>query len=146
MYHDYTQEELRTFCRQNIENFEIWARNLIHEKMSANYGPDYINYKVSDENFLIKREIREHVLGMLKKEPSRYNRAVDTLYVDHIIYFLCHDKLYPTLFKEISILQTVKYSQISFCGREITIISKYFHNIHIVLHNSLSVDYFLFLW
>ena len=61
MYFNYTQEELRSYCRQNIENFEIWARNIIHEKMSANYGSDYINYKVSDENYLVKKEIREHV-------------------------------------------------------------------------------------
>lgn len=100
MFYQYTQEELRAFCRKNIENFEIWARNIIHEKMIANYGSDYINYKVSDENFLIKREIREHVLKMLKKDISRYPRIVDTLFVDHIIYFFCHDKFYSTLFKE----------------------------------------------
>ena len=101
MYFNYTQEELRSYCRQNIENFEIWARNIIHEKMSANYGSDYINYKVSDENYLVKKEIREHVSKMLKKDPSRYPRIVDTLFVDHIIYFLCHNQLYPTLFKEV---------------------------------------------
>ena len=38
---------------------------------------------------------------MLAKEPSRYKRSVDTLFVDHIVYFLCHDKLYPKLFKEV---------------------------------------------
>lgn len=100
MYSFYTQDELRLICRQNIENFEIWARNFIHEKMNAKYGPDYINYKFPDGNYLIKKEVRQHVSDMLKKNPERFNRAVDTLFVDHIIYFLCHDKLYPTLFKD----------------------------------------------
>ena len=100
MYHEYSQDELRSYCRQNIENLEIWARNFIHEKMTAAYGKDYINYKTSDEAYLIKKEIRDHVARMKAKEPQRYNRDVDTLFIDHIIYLLCHDKLYKSLFKE----------------------------------------------
>ncbi len=100
MYHEYTQDELRSFCKQNIENLEIWARNLIHEKLTTKYGSNYIQYKTPEQKFLIKKEIRQHVDSMQKKDPDRYKRGVDALYIDHIIYFLCHDKFYNSLFKE----------------------------------------------
>lgn len=100
MYHSYTQDELRSYCKQNLENFEIWSRNLIHEKMLESYGVDYINYQKTDGNFLLKKELREHVSGMLKKNPERYKKPVDTLFIDDIVYILCHSTLYKSLFKE----------------------------------------------
>lgn len=99
MYHDYTQEELRAYCRKNIETLEVWARRLIHEKMIEEYGVGYIEKKIDHDNYLIKSDIRKHVKDMLRKEPERFHRAVDTLYIEHIIYFLCHPNFYKKLFK-----------------------------------------------
>ena len=61
MYHSYTQEQLRAYCRNCIEAMEIWARRLIDEKMTAEYGSSYIFQKVSPENYLVKDKIRKHV-------------------------------------------------------------------------------------
>ena len=55
------------------------------------------NLKVSDE-YIIKKEIRNHIKTMLSKEPDRFKRPVDTLFMEHIIYFLCNPKWYKKLF------------------------------------------------
>lgn len=99
MYHIYTEIELREYCRTNIETLEIWARRLIHEKMVEEYGENYINKQFDDGNFLVKSEIRKHIQGMLEKERNRFQRAVDTLFIEQIIYFLCHPVFYKKLFK-----------------------------------------------
>jgi len=100
MYHEYKQEELRSYCRNNIETVELWARRLIHEKMTSQYGDNYIDADINKNEKLIKKDIRDHVKKMLQKEPGRFNRPVDTLFLDHIVYFLCNEKWYKTLFKE----------------------------------------------
>lgn len=99
MYHEYTQEELRQYCRNNIESLEIWARRLIHEKMVEKYGDNYVNKQLKDGNYVVKAEIRKHIQGMMAKEPTRFHRAVDTLFIDQVIYFLCHPVWYKCLFK-----------------------------------------------
>ena len=99
LYHEYTQEELRQYCRNNIESLEIWARRLIHEKMVEKYGDGYVNKQLEDGNYLVKSDIRKHIQGMMSKEPTRFHRAVDTLFIDQIIYFLCHPVWYKVLFK-----------------------------------------------
>ena len=70
MYHEYTQDELRQFSRSNLETLEIWARRLIHEKMTEKYGNNYINTQKADGNYLVKSEIRKHIKTMMEKEPS----------------------------------------------------------------------------
>lgn len=100
MYYTYTEEELRSLCRQSIESLEMWARRLIHEKFEEKYGHNYINVKVSDDNYLIKKEVRNHVQRMQTKDPRRFPNIVDTLFFDHIIYFLCNPDFYRDLFKE----------------------------------------------
>lgn len=99
MYHEYTQEELRQYCRNNIESLEIWARRLIHEKMVEKYGENYVSKQFEDGNYLVNSEIRKHIQGMIENEPIRFHRAVDTLFIEQIIYFLCHPIWYKDLFK-----------------------------------------------
>lgn len=100
MYHEYTQEELRAYCRSCIESLEIWARRLVHEKMVEKYGENYIEKTLPDKNFLIKKEIRDHISTMQAKNPAKFSRPVDTLFIDQIIYFLCKKEWYASLFKE----------------------------------------------
>ena len=98
MYHICTEEELRTFCRQSIESLEMWARRLIHEELTEKYGTDYINHKTSEENYLIKNEVRDHVQTMWQNNNGRFHRTVDTLFFEHIIYFLCNPAFYRDMF------------------------------------------------
>ena len=100
MYHDYTQEELRAYSKACIESLEIWARHLIHKKMVEEYGLDYVNCKDNNGQPIIKTEVREHIAYIMRNEPERCKRPVDALYMDHIIYFLCHPNLYSKLFKD----------------------------------------------
>lgn len=100
MYHEYTQEELRAYCRSSIESLEIWARRLIHEKMTEKYGKEYVSATVPGGGFLIKTEVREHIYKMQTQNPGRFSRPVDTLFIDQIIYFLCKKEFYDSLFKE----------------------------------------------
>ena len=100
MYHEYTQEELRAYCRSCIESLEIWARRLVHEKMVEKYGENYIEKTLPDGNFLIKKEIRDHISTMQAKNPARFSRPVDALFIEQIIYFLCKKEWYDSLFKE----------------------------------------------
>lgn len=100
MYHDYTEEELRSYCRTCLESLETWARRLIHEKMTQKYGTSYINAKKENGEYIIKNAVRQHIQSMQKKEPDRFHQPVDTLFIDHIIYFLCNQNWYKNLFKE----------------------------------------------
>ncbi len=99
MYYEYTQEQLRAYSRTSIESFEIWARRLIHEQMTNKYGNDYINKTCEDGTPLVKNDIRKHVYKLKSKNPDRFKRDVDTLFTEHIIYFLCNPKWYNDLFK-----------------------------------------------
>ena len=99
MYHEYTQEQLRQYCRKNIESLEGWARRLIHEKMVVAYGENFANKQINNENYLINAKVRKHIQEKMEKEPLRFPRAVDTLFIDQIIYFLCHPVWYNDLFK-----------------------------------------------
>lgn len=99
MYHDYTQDELRSYCRTSIESLEIWARRLVHEKMTEKYGENYMNMTREDGSSFVKKDIKDHVSKMMSREPDRYKRPVDTLFIDQIIYFLCNQCWYNELFK-----------------------------------------------
>ena len=99
MYHEYTQEELRSYCRSCIESLEIWARRLVHEKMTETFGPNYVDVVRENGQPLIKTEIKNHIREMMAREPDRFKRPVDTLFIDQIIYFLCNQAWYSALFK-----------------------------------------------
>ena len=100
MYYEYTQEELRAFCRKSIEAVEMWGRRLVQEKMVENYGKNYMETVLPNGEFLVKKEIREHVSNMRKKEPGRFPRPVDALFIDQLIYFLCKADWYRRHFKD----------------------------------------------
>lgn len=100
MYHEYSQEELRSYCKTCIETLEIWARRLIHEKMVEVHGIHYIEKTLENGNYLVKKEIREHIQEMMEREPDRFSRPIDTLYISQITYFLTNRNWYNELFKE----------------------------------------------
>lgn len=98
MFYNFTDEELRSHCKTALESFEMWARRLIHEQMTATYGEKYYEAKIG-ENYLVKNDIRKHIETMLAQNTSRFPRAVDTLFFNHIVYFLCNQVWYESLFK-----------------------------------------------
>lgn len=100
MYHNYTEEELRSYCRTCLESLEMWARRLIHEKMVEKYGESYVDAKNENEEYIIKSDVRKHIQSMLAKGSGQFQRPIDTLFFEHIIYFLCKKDWYRELFKD----------------------------------------------
>lgn len=100
MLYKYETDELRSYCRSSIESMELWARRLIHEKLSQHYGEAYFNAVNERQEPIIKKVIRQKAERLMREQPKRFNRLVDTLFVDDIVYFLCHPSFYKPLFKE----------------------------------------------
>jgi len=100
MFYNFSDEKLRSYCRNSIESLEMWARRLIHEKMVEKYGEQYLDYQNPDGSYIIKSEIRKHIHGLLQNEPQRIIRPVDTLFLDHLSYFFCKQEWYKELYKE----------------------------------------------
>ena len=99
MYHDCSQEDLRSYCRTCIESYEMWARRLIHEKMVEEYGINYLDASDERGDKLIKKDVRERIRQKIDAELSSYPRTVDALNAGDITYFLCNSKWYHSLFK-----------------------------------------------
>lgn len=43
IFSKYSEEEIRSFCRQNLETLEYWLRQIIDEGMKAVYGANYLD-------------------------------------------------------------------------------------------------------
>ena len=99
MIYGYQQEELRSYCRSCIESLEIWSRRIIHEKMVETYGEGFLDLVLDNGEYLIKKDIRNHVHQLKSSDSTRIKRTVDALFLDDIIYFLCNPKWYSSLFK-----------------------------------------------
>ena len=94
MFYQLSQEELRALCRTHIETLEMWARRLIHETLVQNYGKNYFDYKNSNGDPLINKEIRNNVLKLGEKHPKIKQRPVDGRYFEDLIKILCNPQLY----------------------------------------------------
>ena len=53
-----TETELRDLCRHHIDTFENWSRRIIDETFKTRYDPDYFNFMISENQPLIKSEIK----------------------------------------------------------------------------------------
>ena len=98
MYYSYSDEELRTICRNHIENFEKWARIFIHNVLSEKIGDNYFHEKGADGNYRMKKAIVEKADKMMADEPLRFPTPLDTLFVEDIIYILCKPDFYRDYF------------------------------------------------
>ena len=94
-----TEDDMRAVCRKEIETLEHWARRLIHEILTAQYGADYFSYKNNDEP-LIRGEITSRVNKMREDNPGRFPRPIDAFFLGDIIYVLCKKPLYDAHFKD----------------------------------------------
>lgn len=100
MFYEFTEEQLRSFCRTNIESLEKWARLIVDIKLTEKYGNGYFNVTNQNGEPLIKKDIREKATKMLSENPTRFKSEVDTLFLDEILYILCKRELYNACFKD----------------------------------------------
>ena len=96
-----TEVELRELCRQHIDTFESWSRRLIDELFKKNYGTDYFNCMLTDDQPLIKAEIKKRIEQRVHDNPGRFPRKVDAILLEDVEYFLCRNDLYNGHFRTI---------------------------------------------
>lgn len=95
----YSEEKLRSICRRSIEPFEKWARTIVDIRLKACYGENYFNETINN-NPIIKKDIRNKAVEMMNSQSERFNKEIDTLFLDEIINILCKNDLYKNCFKE----------------------------------------------
>lgn len=99
MYHSIPENELRSICRINLEAFEKWARTIIHSELSKHLGDNYFDIELSPDVPVVKKSIRQKTAVLMREQPQRFKRKIDTLFLDEIIYLLCRNDLYKLYFK-----------------------------------------------
>ena len=92
-------DQMRDACWKEIENMEHWARRLIHEILSEQYGINYFNYVDENGNRLIKSEIVKVLQRCMDSDAHRFPRLVDALFLENIIDILCNDVLFAKYFR-----------------------------------------------
>lgn len=98
---DISETALRDLCRHRIDAFESWSRRLIDETLKKSYTADYFNYMISDDQPLIKQEIKCRIENRIRNNPGRFPRKVDAFLLEDIQYLLCRDDLYKDHFKNV---------------------------------------------
>ena len=101
MFYSFSEEHLRSICRNSIESFELWARRIIHEKLVAEYGVDYFEADIGNNEKVLGTKHYNDYKKMVRKEPERCHRPVDALLIDALIHILCKEQLYKNLFKDV---------------------------------------------
>lgn len=96
-----SEVELRDICRHHIDTFENWSRRLIDEVFKKHYGAEYFDYKISDDQPLVKSEVKRRIEKRMLDNPGRYPRKIDGILIEDIEYFFCRDDLYSAFFKQI---------------------------------------------
>ena len=100
MLYSFSEEEIRSLCRVNIEAFEKWARTIIDSELTKNLGVNYFDLELAPNVPVVKKSIRDKTAQMMISNPQRFHRKIDTLFLDEIIYLLCRNNLYKRFFKD----------------------------------------------
>lgn len=99
MFYSLPEEQLRSLCRVNIEAFEKWARTIIHSELTKQLGENYFDIELSPGIPVVKKSIRDKTAAMIRAQPQRFSKKIDTLFLEEIIYLLCRNDLYKNYFK-----------------------------------------------
>lgn len=100
MLYSFSEEEIRSLCRVNIEAFEKWARTIIDSELTKNLGVNYFDLELAPNVPVVKKSLRDKTAQMMRSNPQRFHRKIDTLFLDEIIYLLCRNDLYKRFFKD----------------------------------------------
>lgn len=100
MLYSFSEEEIRSLCRVNIEAFEKWARTIIDSELTKNLGVNYFDLELAPNVPVVKKSIRDKTAQMMRSNPQRFHRKIDTLFLNEIIYLLCRNDLYKRFFKD----------------------------------------------
>lgn len=129
MYLNLTDEQLRSLCRTNIEALEKWARLMLHLVLTEKFGADYIHAKNPDGNYKFKTKLVEKADEMIKNEPGRFPTHLDTLFLEELIYMLCHQDVYPLLSPHLKDFYPEGKEELkTFLGRVLSVRNKLSHS------------------
>lgn len=92
-------DELRSLCRHRLESLELWLRRLVHDKLSAAFGPEYFN-AMHNGNNIFSASIRRHAETRMQQNPARYSKSLDALQLDHLVSILCKEDLFSSQFAD----------------------------------------------
>jgi hypothetical protein len=98
--HSVPESELREHCRRAIEGLELWLRRLINDKLSAAFGPNYVDATRADGSRLVRAELVRTMTERTSKEPKRFSRPIDAALLDEEISIICNPALYKSYFKD----------------------------------------------
>lgn len=99
-FHLLLEDELRSICKKKVESLEYWLRRIIHEKFSNQFGANYFQLKLENNESVIKGEITKKAQGRMAEQPERYSREIDATLLDDLIAILCNQKNYIPLFQD----------------------------------------------
>lgn len=98
---DISFDNIREMSKNQIEIFEHWSRRLINDFFKKDYGDDYLDAMVTEEQPLIKSDIRKRIRGRKASDPGRFPRDIDAILLEDIMYFFTRDDLYRKYFKNV---------------------------------------------
>jgi len=96
-----TFDHLRVASIKQFETFEHWSRRLINDFFTSDFGLDYLDSMVSDNQPLVKTEIKRRIRERKKENPGKYPRDIDAILLEDIEYFFTRDDLYKKYFKKV---------------------------------------------
>jgi len=105
MFYSLTQEELRSMCKNSIETFEVWARRIIHEKLCSEYGENYFDIDIGNNEKVLNNEHFNAYNKIKQVHPSRCCRPVDALFIETLIYILCKESIGAHIVIECRLIQ-----------------------------------------
>ncbi len=97
--HRIPEDELRGICRTRIEILELWLRRLIQHRLISVYGASVLQAKHPNGDYVVGKEMRDHVEKLRAIEPGRFARDVDAMFLDDLIAVICNQAVYKACFR-----------------------------------------------
>lgn len=84
-----------------IEQIELNLRYVIDKILTAEFGFNWIECDIDDENKLIKNEVKDRVNIRYAEKPSRYGSKVNALLLEDVVYIISKPELWKKYFHQI---------------------------------------------
>ncbi|PXX38269.1 MULTISPECIES: hypothetical protein [Burkholderia] len=92
--------DVHNACRQRLETCELWLRRIIHDKLSAQFGADYIDGAILAGQPIFSQKAKDTAQKFSEKNPTQYSRPIDALLLDDLGAVLAKQEPYNNFFKD----------------------------------------------
>ncbi len=83
MFHKFSDDDLRTYCKKSIESVELWGRRFVDELLRKQYGNNYFDH--------IKKSIREQAIK-IQSTRSAHAKWIDCIFLDDLIALIANQE------------------------------------------------------